>query len=647
MIKVGVDCWALRTNGAGARYVFESLFSIIESSKDYKFILFLHPEAETCIQEMQGKYGILKNSVKLKIDSPNEILKYEKFVDIFYSPFNNISFRYFNKPVVSVLHDVQERYLPELFSPDTLEARYEDYDDIVRASIKTITISDFCKKSIVEYCGAEEERVEIVYNAPQQSLLQYVDSFEIKSKNEYLGIKARDFIFYPANFYAHKNHKRLLEAYALCLKENSDMPKLVLMGMLWNDSDINNDIIALGLGNHVEILSNQTAEELAWLYTHCCYVIIPSLFEGFCMPAVEALAFRKLVLCSNLDILKEVTLESGLYFDPVDIDDISNMMLYGLAEKNVNFIDIENRYNWNSSANKTMELIDEAVFEYYKCPKLLNKFSESNFFVFIDAENSTLDDIGKTIFSIVRQKIKPVLIDVCLSLQRDIDKEIIDELFLKLYAAGINKVYVFTPDVESHFKKYDYYSYCVAGNSFSDNYFFNIARAYLHTNTSLLIGELHQVHEDYDETFEESVYYRINRGNLILKGSFYPEMYVSRDYDYIKSLCRDKSNLSQYVASKIAAKDSNVKRMNFGKVLFRNSRFFERSIQRKCKISYEPKDFLPEHEFLAVDKLVKDQAFIDYINNAVADKLGEKNAPDINEVKRQMEIISKERKYYE
>ena len=139
----------------------------------------------------------------------------------------------------------------------------------------------------------------------------------------------------------------------------------------------------------------------------------------------------------------------------------------------------------------------------------------------------------------------------------------------------------------------------------------------------------------------------INRGNLILKGSFYPEMYVSRDYDYIKSLCRDKSNLSQYVASKIAAKDSNVKRMNFGKVLFRNSRFFERSIQRKCKISYEPKDFLPEHEFLAVDKLVKDQAFIDYINNAVADKLGEKNAPDINEVKRQMEIISKERKYYE
>ena len=89
---IGIDCWALRINGGGARYVFESILEHFEKN-NVKNILFLHPEAYECIQGVQQRIGILKNSIKIKISSPSDIDIYSKYIDVLYCPFNNISFR--------------------------------------------------------------------------------------------------------------------------------------------------------------------------------------------------------------------------------------------------------------------------------------------------------------------------------------------------------------------------------------------------------------------------------------------------------------------------------------------------------------------------------------------------------------------------
>jgi|TARA_R100001015_G_C4634956_1_gene202864 hypothetical protein len=638
MIKVGIDCWALRVNGGGARYVFESLFSIIENKKGYKYILFLHPEADKCINDLQNRIGILKNTIKIKISSPGEILLYDRFVDIYYSPFNNISLRYFNKPIVSLLHDVQERHLPELFTPEALEGRHEDYDDIVRSSTRTITISEFCKQSIIEYCGGREDSIDTIYNAPQQSLLNWVGSEKIEDKKSHLGLLSHSFIFYPANFYAHKNHKRLLQAYSQCLQEEKLMPKLVLMGMLVEGSRIEEEITSLNLNDKVIILSDLSSKDVAWLYTHCCYVVLPTLYEGFCMPAVEALSFKKTLICSDLEILKEVTSGNAFYFDPEDVADISCKMRLGLREQHKNSININEHYSWKSSAIKTLEVFDRALVDFYNFKKSGHSLSNSSFFIYVDGEQKTLSEISNTLKSIYNQRYKPGAVEVLVKLNSNVNKNILEKN--KNISPNFHVAFDIEPEEPKYYPEtYDYYSYVTAGNTLSENYFLSIFRTSCGNSSNLIIGELHQVHEDKLKTFESSVYYRINRSNLILNGCFYPEMYISRHPSYITEICKNKRALPSYVASKITSGDTHIIRVNLAKVLYKNSLSFERVLVKSKRLNYTPVNFIVKDKKNSLEKLGKDQEFLDYVNTDIAKKLGQLSPPDILEAKRQMTVL--------
>jgi glycosyltransferase involved in cell wall biosynthesis len=638
--NVGIDCWALRKNGGGARYVFESIFCELEKNKNYRFLLFLHPEAAECIYELQETVGIFKNAIKIKIESPAEISKYENFVDVFYCPFNNISFRCFNKPVVSLLHDVQERHLPELFSPDDLEGRLEDYDDIVRSSTRTITISEFCKKSIIQFCGGDSNFIDIVYNAPQQSLLKFVNSEKLKSEKNF-DLESRSFIFYPANFYPHKNHKRLLLAYKKCLEKSVDMPILVLMGMDWDNNHVRDEISSLGLGDSVRILSGLASENVAWLYSNCVYVILPTLYEGFCMPAVEALAFKKNLLCSDLEILREVTKSNAVFFNPKDINDISNCMIKGISSKPANDVDINNTYSWNVSAQKTLDVLNCAIQDFFKDPKVESDLKSKKFLIFIDASSEDFGSMKKTIESIFSQSYKPALIQ--LVIVNSLNVEILDiENFKFGSYININFYEDFMQSSKEPYLDFDYFSLIVAGNELSSNYFVNIVRCSRNRDESVFIGELHQIHGDVGKTFETHVYYRINRGNYMLKGCFYPEMYVTRDPYFFTDIIFDNSLLAPKAIKKFQENDCKVIRSNLGKVLYKNSLSFQKSLSRSKRVNFTPTSFMVESEPLSVNKLREDQIFLDYVNGDVAAKLGHNSPPPVIEVKRQLKNLLRE-----
>ena len=227
---VGIDCWALRLDGGGARYVFESLLEKLKSAP-YRFLLFLHPEAYQCVQQVEDRIGLLRNVIKLRIGSPEEVHRYSRLFDVFYCPFNNISARCFDKPVVAVLHDIQEKFHPEFFSPNDRHARAETYSDIIRSADQVITISEFCKASFIEFYGGDEKRISVVYNAPQEALLNHARDVVVSRAPV-----AEPFILYPANFYVHKNHSLLFEAYSIGRSRGSKLPKLVLVGKSWGGS---------------------------------------------------------------------------------------------------------------------------------------------------------------------------------------------------------------------------------------------------------------------------------------------------------------------------------------------------------------------------------------------------------------------------
>src|SRR5205823_2212382 len=125
--------------------------------------------------------------------------------------------------------------------------------------------------------------------------------------------RAREpFLLYPANWWPHKNHERLLEAFAAVRRERPEV-RLVLTG-----SDHPG-----GLPQGVSSLGRVSDERLADLYRSAAALVFPSLYEGFGLPPLEALACGCPVAVSRAGALPEVCGDAAVYFDPTAVEDIA------------------------------------------------------------------------------------------------------------------------------------------------------------------------------------------------------------------------------------------------------------------------------------------------------------------------------------
>lgn len=124
------------------------------------------------------------------------------------------------------------------------------------------------------------------------------------------------FALYPAKHYPHKNHLGLLEALALLRDRGQTIPLVLTGAPTAHTPRVEERIRALGLSDQVRDLGYVSDAELAGLYRRATAVVIPSRFEGWCLPLSEALAAGKPVACSDATCLPEVLGGAGLTFDP-------------------------------------------------------------------------------------------------------------------------------------------------------------------------------------------------------------------------------------------------------------------------------------------------------------------------------------------
>jgi len=132
------------------------------------------------------------------------------------------------------------------------------------------------------------------------------------------GLRTDRFLFYPANFWPHKNHPMLFTAFGLyrARHPHSEL-KLVCTGTPGEHLEhLRTASERMGLSEWVVFPGYVSDDEFAALLQSCHAVIFPSLYEGFGMPILEAMAFGKPVLCSNATSLPEVAGEAALFFDP-------------------------------------------------------------------------------------------------------------------------------------------------------------------------------------------------------------------------------------------------------------------------------------------------------------------------------------------
>jgi glycosyltransferase involved in cell wall biosynthesis len=231
------------------------------------------------------------------------------------------------QPFAVTLHDVLHLDRPELFPRWERTLRKVAYDRSARRAQAAIVPSAFVRERAVELLGLDPARVHVAAHGIDHDLFRPGDE------------PREPFLLYPARSWPHKNHARLLEAFALVRRERPEL-ELVLTGGGHEGRRLPPGV---SLRGHVPL------EELARLYRRASALVFPSLYEGFGQPPLEAMACGCPVAVSRIPPLEEVCGDAAVYFDPTDAQDIARAILAALVGAPPG-VERARRFTWAASA---------------------------------------------------------------------------------------------------------------------------------------------------------------------------------------------------------------------------------------------------------------------------------------------------------
>jgi glycosyltransferase involved in cell wall biosynthesis len=207
------------------------------------------------------------------------------------------------------LNDVQHHELPEFFSaPERLYRRWA-YDRAARQADEVLTLSEHARGQIADRLGIPAEHITAIPCAVDH------DRFtpEPSDQDALLELPAR-FVLYPANLWPHKNHERLVRAFQ---RADVDDLSLVLTGQTYERA------LSWPVDARVRHLGHIPFDHLPALYRRATATVFPSLFEGFGMPLLEAMASGCPVAASDRGAVAETCRNAALLFDPEDEEAIA------------------------------------------------------------------------------------------------------------------------------------------------------------------------------------------------------------------------------------------------------------------------------------------------------------------------------------
>lgn len=264
--------------------------------------------------------GVLKNTLSMDILSP----KINRLrLDVIHHPFTMLDPINLKSLSILTFWDMQQEFYPEFFSSWELRMRRANYRRSVKLANRIIVSSEFTKQCLIERYGVPEDKIDVIYFGYAREY-RIIDSTEILEQARSKYDLRRPFMYYPAASWPHKNHKALLSAIKIIKENNGFDGQLVLTGIAKaSHADILREIERLDLKDDVKLLGYLPYEDLPTIYNLARMLVFPSLFEGFGIPLVEAMACGCPVACSEATTLPEVIGTAGVLFNPKSPQDIA------------------------------------------------------------------------------------------------------------------------------------------------------------------------------------------------------------------------------------------------------------------------------------------------------------------------------------
>ncbi len=272
-------------------------------------------------------------------------------------------------PTVVTVHDVIQFVLPEYAWRKISRVYFGIVSRSARRADAVITVSECSKRDIVTLLGLPPERIHVIGNAVDASLHPVRDAWLLASVRVRYGIAPR-FILYFGGFDLRKNVPRLIESYARLPAALRKEYQLVIAGRYMHLGhplypDPRQTVQRLGLDGRVVFTGQVREQDKAPLFSAATVFVFPSLYEGFGIPVLEAMACGTPVVTSDSSALPEVVGDAGLLVDPYDTDAISDG-IRALLEDQARREDLARRglerarlFTWHQVAEQTLRVYRE------------------------------------------------------------------------------------------------------------------------------------------------------------------------------------------------------------------------------------------------------------------------------------------------
>ncbi len=274
-------------------------------------------------------------------------------------------------PTVVTVHDISFEHYPEFFSPRDLLILKTLVPLSARRAAHVLTVSQHAKREIIERYNLPPDKITVTYEAAGEQFQPVADPASLQAVRAKYGIPDGPFVLALGNLQPRKNIGRLVEAFAMVARKvisqrndfsQSDViSKLVIAGKAqWRESEVYTAVQQAGLEGRVVFPGYVDDADLPALYSAAAVFVYPSLYEGFGLPPLEAMACGAPVISSNAASLPEVVGDAALLIDPTDTAALAQALYDGLTQPDLQ-ADLRQRglrraaqFSWERCAAETL-----------------------------------------------------------------------------------------------------------------------------------------------------------------------------------------------------------------------------------------------------------------------------------------------------